>query len=465
MNEWIPRIIVLALFVLVVALPIAWRPAGAEVDPNAEKLVIVTPHNEQIRFEIGRAFGDWHKAKYGESVVIDWRAIGGTSDIERILLSKYASLEDQGKLDEGSGFDLVFGGGDYSFHYKLKPGVRGELSILEPLKFDEAFVDEVYPEPTIAGNKLYDPDHTWWGVVLSSFGIVYNREVLELRGVDEPTTWEHLGDPKLSGWIALADPGHSGSVTVTYNTIVQRYGFERGWATLRRVCANAKYFSNSSSKVPLDVSAGDAAAGMCIDFYGRYQASAVGGDRVGFVAPAGETVVTADPVAVLRGCQRKELAERFVRWLLSPEGQLLWAVPTEHEFGPRQYGLRRMPIRRDIYPQHLDEFIDPVDAYAIASPLPDGTPNYFRSIAPMMHAMAIDIHDDLKAAWATINATENAALRAEMIGLFDAMPVTAEELIERQSLWKKNHDLVLEDRLAWTKFFRVNYRRIVEMSR
>ncbi|MBI1372426.1 MAG: extracellular solute-binding protein [Phycisphaera sp.] len=469
MKEWIPRIVVLVLFVAVVGLPVLWRPAEAKTDADAAlKLVVITPHNEQIRFEIGRAFSKWHEAKYGEAVDIDWRAIGGTSDIERVLLSEYASLAEQGKLEDGAGYDVVFGGGDYSFDFKLKPGVQwnGKMeSVLEPLDLDDAFIKEVYPEPTIAGNKLYDPEHYWWGVVLSSFGIVYNRDVLRLRGVPEPKTWEDLGDPKLAGWIALADPEHSGSVKVTYNAIVQNYGYERGWATLRRACANARYFSNSSSKVPLDVSAGEAAAGMCIDFYGRYQANVVGADRVGFVAPAGQTVVTADPVAVLRGCQRPQLAERFVRWLLSTEGQLLWNVPVGHAAGPEKFGLRRMPIRRDVYKPYLGEMIDRVDPFEIASPLPAGTPSYFSVIGPVMHAMAIDIHDDLRDAWRTINQTTDEAQRAEMLKLFDAMPLTSDELLARKAEWKKNPDTQIADRLAWTTFYRDNYRRIVEMGR
>ncbi len=42
----------------------------------------------------------------------------------------------------------------------------------------------------------------------------------------------------------------------------------------RRLGANARYFTDQSTKIALDVASGDAAAGMCIDYYGRFQAEA-----------------------------------------------------------------------------------------------------------------------------------------------------------------------------------------------
>src|SRR5690606_9298033 len=93
---------------------------------------------------------------------------------------------------------------------------------------------------------------------------------------------------------------------------------------MRRIYANARYFTASAGKVPVDVSAGEAAAGMCIDFFGRYQAGAIGGDRVGYVDPAFMTAVTADPISILRGAPNETIAHEFVRWLITPPAQRLW---------------------------------------------------------------------------------------------------------------------------------------------
>ena len=537
MRDWLPRIVILLLFLATLALPLllAARPDAGPGDADARRLVIVTPHNEQIRYEFARAFSRWHEQQFGQPVTIDWRTIGGTADIIRALKSNYRTKAKAGLEDEGIGFDMMFGGGTYDFHYTLKPGIdapvldeqgrpvlddQGQprmrrVPLTQPVARDEigqALLDAAYPQPDIAGEMLYDPDGHWWGVVLSSFGIVFNRDVLGYLDLPEPTTWSDLTDPRYDGWIALGDPSHSGSVKVTYNAVLQRYGFERGAATLRRCFANARYFTDSSSKIPLDVSAGEAAAGMCIDFYGRYQSQVIGdGQRVGFVAPAGVTLVSADPIAILRGAPHRETAVRFIRFLLTEQGQALWDFRVGDPWGPEKFELRRAPIRPDIYRKYPDRLVDPVDPYEIARPVPVGANDFYSTIALLLHAMAMDIHDELRAAWAAINATRDPALRDRMIAEFDRMPAVdpaalwadfnaldakAQAYVRRkipasvdhlESIatqpgdaaalpfehalllsyrirWSNAPRTELEDRLAWTAFFRRQYETVAGMA-
>jgi hypothetical protein len=491
MSPWPARIAVLILMVVIVGLPFAWQPHEPASDARALRLVIISPHNEQIRYETEAAFSDWHEQQFGQPIEIDWRSVGGTSDIERLLESQYTKLAEAGRADEGVGIDLVFGGGDYSHEYKFKRGVtvtmpdgqKRQVSITQPIGqfFTDAFIAEVYPDPMIADRHLYDPDGYWWGIVLSSFGIVYNRDVLHVLQIDEPRTWSDLADGRLIGWIALADPSHSGSVRVTYEAILQRYGFDRGIATLRRAFANARYFTASSSRVPIDVSAGEAAAGMCIDFYGRFQAQQVGqaalvdGPRVAYVAPAGQTLITADPIAVLRGVkdvpgepmqeQRLTLSLRFIRFLLSERGQALWCMPVGDPMGPREFELRRLPVRRGMYDAYLERMTDAVNPFLIAEPVPEGTPSYFSVVPVLLHAMCMDVHDDLRAAWGAINETSDLTQRAAMLAMFDALPFTQQQLLNAPDRWKRQPGAKDADRLTWTRFFREKYRQVAAMER
>jgi len=459
----LPRILVAALFLAVLMLPLLWSrvthstpdsPSGTFGDPasgGGGRLVIYSPHNEQIRYEVALAFSRWYEEKHHQSVTIDWRNVGGTSDIERILKSQFAALARTGNEDDGIGADLVFGGGDHSFDSVLKAGInvpvldeRGQpvlddkgklklrnIPLTQPIHIDDDLKAAAYPAPMIADKKLYDPDGHWWGVVLSSFGIVYNRDVLRTLGLPEPQTWSDLADPRYTGWIALADPSHSGSVKVTYEAILQRYGWRRGVQVLRRVFASARYFAPGATQIPIDVSSGEAAAGMCIDYYARQQAESVGTTRLDYVAPADATVITADPVAVLRGAPHRELAIRFVEFLLTEPGQALWDFKVGDDWGPQKFALRRAPIRRDIYEKYADRLIDKINPFTIAQPLPVGVPAYFSVIPTFLHAMCMDIHDDLRAAWVTINHTPDGELKTKMLEQFDALPpgVTADELV------------------------------------
>ena len=48
-------------------------------------------------------------------------------------------------------------------------------------------------------------------------------------------------------------------------------GLDAGHAVVDVIGANARYFTNTSTKIAIDVGAGEATAGMTIDFYGRFR--------------------------------------------------------------------------------------------------------------------------------------------------------------------------------------------------
>jgi ABC-type Fe3+ transport system substrate-binding protein len=445
------RIIIGLGLALILGLPMLVRPARERSIADAAQLIIITPHNEQIRFEFGEAFRRWHQAYYGEPATIIWSNPGGTSDIRRMLESQYAAALAAG-TPPGGNADLVFGGGSYE-HGLFKRGVRAAVngaeawvSISAPVDLPPSWLDDRYGENRIGDGQLYDPEHYWFGTALSGFGLVYNRDVLRALALPEPDAWDDLCSPKLRGWVALVNPAQSGSIKTTFETVLQQLGWERGWRVLRRAAANARYFSASSPKPPIDVSMGDAAMGICIDFYGRYQSQAIveagGGDRVGYVDPPGQTSIDADPVSMLRGAPHPEHARRFIEFCLSDEAQLLWQFPVRPPGaegpGPLRYELRRMPIVRSMYDRSFDRFIDAVNPYAIARPVEHPDRHYRAFITELFAGMAMDVHDDLVRAWTAIvehpsypktdaivaaddRFVTDPALR-EMLRLFDEMP-------------------------------------------
>jgi iron(III) transport system substrate-binding protein len=508
MKDWVTWAVVLGAMLLVVGVPFALRPAQpANITSDAsQSLVIITPHNEQIRKELSDGFNRFRRSQGKDAVKFDWRSSGGTSDLRKQVLSELSFAAEGGRENEGIGYDLFFGGGDFEFGLLAKgitikrDGKDVKIPALVAVDLSDDFIHEVFPTPDIGGVPLYEPKKLWMGAVLSSFGIIYNRDVLKAKNLPEPTTWSDLTGPALRQSIALADPSHSGSIAAAYNVILRRNGWTGGWALLRRAFGNGRYFTSSAGKVPVDVSAGEAAMGMCIDFYGRYQAGAIGGNRVGYVDPKYMTAITPDPIGIIRGATNRKLANDFIAWMLTRDAQGLWQRKVGTPNGPTTFELRRMPIRRDMFtPAETANWTDPADPFAAAKIMPAGTPDYFRSVGPVTHAIAVDIHDELKSAWAAILANPDHPQRAKMLALFDAMP---DDLMlkwpdaELESHWQealdtpdhprrkevvkiladfsnglvdrykgeKGPDLLLNDRLRWTLFFRENYRQIVELA-
>lgn len=498
-------------FLVILGVPFLLRPSAPSMSNAREgvpRLVIITPHVTQISTEFGQAFEQWHKAKFGSDVLVDWRGPLGTSEIIKLLQSQYTAAIRGGKIaNDGScppgtvDYDLAFGGGSFD-HTRLRNGEGVTISVKEgdktvekpvpmsvPAGFTKAQLDAWYGENKIGSGLLYEPDQYWLGTALSGFGIVYNRDLLARLGLPEPDSFEALTDPKLQGMVALADPRQSGSIATTFDAILSNYGWDKGWRILREMCANARYFTNSSTKPPIDISHGEGAIGLAIDFYGRSQAQAIakpGEDpekvRVGYVDPKGTASIDADPISLLRGGPNPEIAKRFIEFCLTIEGQSLWnfhrlATDSVDALGPKQYELRRMPVRRVMYEKYADRLIDKVDPFAIASSV---KPAGWRSaLGPMMGAFAIDNADIQRSAWRTLNDARNddtfpRNALAKMEAAFyawpetldaDGKPVPFSEATFKavREIWRKP-GAQRRAEIAYTIFYRERYEEVIRLA-
>lgn len=440
-------LLVFALLALIIGLPFAFRPQSSQLAQAQDSLVIITPHNEAIRYEFTRAFADFYRARTGRTVQIDWRTPGGTSEIARILKGEYYNAfehfwradgrpwngEVAGSFDNprtqtearraflasdvGIGIDLFFGGGAFDFIQQAEAGrlVDGGTQARHP----EWFQENTLPQ-SVSGEPFYDQDGRWYGAVISSFGICYNTDSLKRLGIEEiPASWEALGRPEFFRQVALADPTKSGSVAKAFEMVIQQQmqlageehlgeGWARGLAIIQSAAANARYFTDAASRVPIDVAQGDAAIGMCIDFYGRFQSEAVRvGDqpsRLQYFTPRGGSSVTVDPIALLRGAPNREVAKLFIDFVLSMEGQKLWNFKVGTPGGPTKYSLRRLPVRKELYaPEYLPLRSDPeVRPYEDAKYFtyhPAWTASLFKTLSFIVRVMCLDPQEEMTAAW------------------------------------------------------------------
>lgn len=539
----IRNISILFAAVLVIALPFIFRQRGDIVPAGALDLVIATPQNEAIRYEFGRAFSKWHEARYGKPVRVDWRAIGGTTEITRyldaefvnatrawwtkqnkpwpananetLLDSRFAATNSDAMselwkrfraTDDARQFssrvDLYFGGGEYDHSYVARQGITvapwpkgGEPTNL----FFAADGTALVPEK-ISGETWRTP--TLFGNAVSTFGICFNYDRLRELGVtNPPSKWDDLADPVYFRQMGISDPTKSGSIAKAFELIVHQKcyqavraaGFddaqiaafeasptnlpaayqeaiENGWrdgvALIQRIGANARYFTDSSSKVPVDVGMGNCAAGLCIDFYGRFEAQTArtpdGRERMGFVMPVGGSSATCDPVSLLRGAEHREVAVRFIEFVMSEEGQKIWCYKPGSPGGTEKYALRRIPTRRDFFPsenpainakhlEHLkyasDDLADPqINPYAVASRFEyhaRWTGRHFGVLRDIVRAMCIDSATELQ----SIGAPPTFVLpdRPELLNWSSAMTIPK----------KYDHMELMQ---TWTEFFRASYR-------
>ena len=495
--------------VALAALPVVLsKGISASNQNDCARVIIYTPHNEQIRSEFAAGFAAWHRAKYGQSGEVIWNTPGGTSEIRKMLEANAIAALREGE-PVGGNADLVFGGGSYEytqFKKELTFGTGDDLRkgrIVDQVPMEQSELDAIYGENKVGDATLYDPEHYWFGTALSGFGIVYNRDCLRTLGLEDPKHWEDLTDARLNGWITLVNPSQSGSVTTAFEAILQRLGWERGWQIIRRMCANARSIASSAPKVPLDVVAGDAAAGPSIDFYGRFEEQAVADagfpNRIGYIDPKGETVIDPDPIALLANAPNRETALHFIEFCLSDEGQALWQFAARHGaegLGPNEFELRRMPVRRDFIARMMPKLRDQVDPFSLASAVEKPDRNARAFIPILFSAFCADHRVALDRAWDAIIShpsypRDRALVTAAdvrdpelcaMLLAFDAMPsapspegMVALDTPEGRalirdgwlkgkwmsaSLWNVDSSAADELRRSWGEFFEGQYAKI-----
>ena len=454
---------------------------------SQETLVVISPHRDEIRHEVEHGFAEWLQRQSGwrgTSAQIEWRDIGGgSSQILRYLVAQYQATPDS------CGIDVLYGGGT-DLYLDLKPkGILARYDLPPHLR-------QVL-RPELHGVELRDPDGYWFGVMLSSLGILYNTELLDRLGMGNwypPQSWRDQGDPRLLGWVSAGDPRMSGSVHMLYEWLLQRYGWDEGFPLLMRLGANARGFARYSDAVSRDVLMGKSAAGGTLDSYGfsalaREQRAVQAGKEpravLGLILPKSEVVLNPDSIGILKGAPHRALAEAFVEYNLSEAGgQQLWMLqplqdPAERmrfPGAPHRYAICRLSVMERLYDSRIypeavrSVSVNPFDVATIGS-LPRKYDNKLaerrrRALQDLFGAWIIDAHDELQASCRAVLAAP-AAKRAELERDLFQPPCTEQELFAVKDRLGNPPDprlraILLSD---WLAAARARYRRIEAAAR
>jgi len=313
----------------------------------------------------------------------------------------------QRRIERGTPIDVAWGGGPTIFNYIDQ---LGYVMALNPSEHPEvyAILYEASKIPDrIAGSPTSLTDDNgyihWIGAAISSFGITVNNDKVNEYGVPKPETWADLTRPEYAKFlpssqlIAIADPLMSTSNTRMYEIILQAYGWEEGWKVLTLMAANSKIL-DSSSGVRDAVIRGDVVAGITIDFYG-YTAMHQN-PACEYVIPENESIINADPIAVLADSKHPVHAAAFVAWVLSEfGGQIVWLDPN----------INRLPINAKVF--DLPEGQERPDLYEAYVKATAGGAILFnesfatateRAMQYYFKATLVNAHDDLQNTWAAI---------------------------------------------------------------
>jgi len=411
----------------------------------ADKIVIISPHRKSIQDEFIPKFKEYYKATYKTDVDVDWLDQGGTSDDVRFLHSKFE------KTPATSGVDVFWGGGTSVYMDMSRDKLLASYQL-------PATLAKQVPE-TVGGVTLYDKTHTWYAAAMSSFGIFYNKKIVQMDGLPTPQSWSDLGLPKFKNELTLADPRRSGSANTMNMIILQSLGWDKGWELLTRISANTRQFTQSSSDPIKAVVSGDAAAAMAIDFYATPKVASLGTANLGFALPKEQTVLDPDPIAIIKGAPHRQVAERFVQYVLSPDAQKLLILPKGQKDGPRLESLGRMAVNSAAYDQTEGRRMNPFNPFKQKNVMKldvAKTARMERVFNDMVGAVLVDTHADLMKAWAAVIKRGAKPADVQELG---RPPVTEAEMLKLADKW--DNDILRNKTINnWVRFAKTKYAKL-----
>lgn len=185
---------------------------------------------------------------------------------------------------------------------------------------------EQYESPNaknLLNQELYrDEDNYWSGIYVGSLGFATNTDWLAANpGVEAPTSWADLLKPEFQGQILVAHPSTSGTSYTAMATILQIMGEDAGWDYLQQYANQILQFTKSGAAPAKFVGAGEAAVGIVFSHDIVKQMEA--GLPLMLTFPEEGTGYEVGGVAIVKGAQHLDAAQKWYDWALTPEAQAL----------------------------------------------------------------------------------------------------------------------------------------------
>jgi ABC-type Fe3+ transport system substrate-binding protein len=172
----------------------------------------------------------------------------------------------------------------------------------------------------IGSYPINDPEGFYRGQALAGYGLMWNTRYLQAHKLPPPREWADLVKPVYFGHVATSAPSRSGTTHLTFETILQGEGWDKGWNQILRIAGNCAAVTERSFGVPDGVSNGQYGIGLVIDFFGL--AAKNSGFPVEFAYPSVTAIVPAN-IALVAGAKSADAGKRFIQYTLSDEGQML----------------------------------------------------------------------------------------------------------------------------------------------
>ncbi|MEO8836502.1 MAG: extracellular solute-binding protein [Caldimonas sp.] len=319
----------------------------------------------------------------------------------------------------------------------------------------------------IGSYPINDPNGYYRGQALAGYGIMWNTRYLQAHKLPAPKEWADLTKPIYFGHIATSSPSRSGTTHLTFETILQGEGWDRGWNQILQITGNCAAVTERSFGVPDGVQNGQFGIGLVVDFFGL--AAKASGFPVEFVYPS-ETAIVPANIAVIAGARNAEGARRFMQYTLSEEGQELLLDPK----------ISRLPVLKSVYAKAPAGYPNPFGGTIQAKVNFDSelSASHYYVVSSMFDQIITFRLKELQAATKAIQDAEKRLGGRASPQLDEARklawtpPVNAEQAKDKALLAtfaaKKGDDAAVKRKTeieeSWSSKAKANYARAVELA-
>ena len=152
---------------------------------------------------------------------------------------------------------------------------------------------------------------------------ISNTERLKELGIDPPTSWADLLNPKLKGEIQMANPGTSGTAYNVVATLVQLWGEDEAFEYLAKLHQNIQQYTRSGNAPNTAVAIGEVAVGIG---YAHDQLTVLTqGYPVVITAPEEGTGYEIAYISLVKRGPEPEAARKLYDWALTERAAKLYA--------------------------------------------------------------------------------------------------------------------------------------------
>lgn len=172
------------------------------------------------------------------------------------------------------------------------------------------------PELEAIPAEYIDDENLYAGTKVIVTGIAVNTDMVDASGI---TGYQSLTDAAYADQVMIPSPLYSGAASLNLSIMTQQDSL--GWELYENLKANGLFVGQGNGTVRDALLNGQEGIGVLVDYMANR--ARIDGAPIEFIYPEEGALYVTEPIGIINGSDNAEMAQYFVDYILSEEGQTL----------------------------------------------------------------------------------------------------------------------------------------------